>query len=220
MPKVYVMRIAVTCLILIIATGCTGATPEFETLNEEAIPRPTFSGAYLKQITTGDGTQTFAITGECHNKVKNINGMAVDTIGSFSSVNSLGTSVNVTCATDGKFSFTLKSLTQLGYTLTEGKTYEIQLRSETVAGMSKPSSIKIFYSTLVKGTRPIRITSGGIIGSGEGTVGVGTSTAMFKANIRVTHQMNDVGVLTSPEDVVMKAGTTFKARVGIRNDFQ
>jgi hypothetical protein len=215
------MRVAVCCLILIIASGCTGANPEFDTLNEDGIPRPTFSGAYLKQITTGDPNQTFSINGECNTKVRGINGMAVGTIGTFSSVSSLATSINVTCSSDGKFSFTMKSLTDLGYTVAEGTTYEIQLRSETSAGMSKPSSIKIYYSTTAGGTRPIRITSGGIIGGGESTVGVGTTTGVFKANIRITNQMNDMAsAQSSSEDAYLKTGSAFKARVGIRNDFQ
>ncbi len=213
------MRIALLCLILIVGTGCTEATPQFEDLGEEGIPRPKFSGSYLKQITTGDNLQTFQINGECDKKIRSINGFAVGTTSTFGSIHSLAVSgVNVTCSTDGKFSFELKSLSDLGYTVTEGSVYEIQIRSETSAGMSKASLIKILYSTTAGGSRPIRISSGGILGGGDGARASGTA---FKADIRVSHQLNHDAVApqASSEEAYEKSGSSFKARIGIRNNY-
>jgi hypothetical protein len=212
------MRIALLCLSLIIASGCTKATPEFETLNEDSIPWPTFNGQKTKNIVTGDAAETFVINGECNSKIRDLTGIAVGTTSSFSAVDALAVSgISVTCSSDGKFSFTLKSLTDLGYTPTEGTVYEIQLRGSTTAGMSKASSIKILYSTSAGSTRPIRVASGAVIGGGDT---VQASGASFKGEFRIGHQMNDIaGSQADPEAVLWKTGTNFKARVGVRNNY-
>ena len=219
-PKTLVMRIVVCCLSLIIAVGCTKATPEFETLNEDSIPVPTFNGSKTKNIVTGNAGETFTINGECNAKIRDINGLAVGTASSFATLTGLATSaINVTCSTDGKFSFTLKSLTDLGYTPTEGTVYEIQIRGETSAGMSKASAIKILYSTAAGSSRPVRVVSGAVVGGADGTRAVGST---FQGDFRVTHQANQLAGATqsSPDEVIWKAGSTFKARVGIRNNYK
>lgn len=213
------MRIVVCSLSLIIAVGCTKATPEFETLNEDSIPVPTFNGLKLKNIVTGNAGETFTINGECNSKIRDINGLAVGTASSFSTLTGLSTStINVTCATDGKFSFTLKSLTDLGFTPTEGTVYEIQIRGETSAGMSKASTIKILYSTSAGSSRPVRVVSGAVIGGADGTRAIGSS---FQGDFRVTHQGNYLTApQLSPDEVIWKQGSNFKARVGIRNNYK
>lgn len=217
------MRYARFCIILIAAlaaSACTKANPDLDQLGDDNIPRPLFNGSTTKEITTGSSSATFQISGECDVKIRSIIGMAVGvagaplTLASIPDVSSLATNgASVKCAEDGTFSFELKSLSALGYTVAEGTTYEILLRSSTRAGISKPSKILVTYSTASGGKRPIMITSGG------GKVTDGTATG-FSAQIRIANKANvPVNGQTGSEKAFLKTDGTangFSAQIGVR----
>jgi hypothetical protein len=180
-------------------------------LNEDAIPRPKFSGSTTKNLATSDSSATFGIQGECDPKIRSILGSATGTNATFDSLSSLAVSgVTVTCATDGKFSFTLKSLSDLGFTVTEGETYEVQLRAETSGGTSKPSYIRIFYGASAGGQRPILITSG------TNTITDGTNT--LKAEIRVGNRQN-ADPAPVGDDTSTKTGGGLSATIGVKINY-
>ncbi|MGE0526006.1 MAG: hypothetical protein AB7G93_08875 [Bdellovibrionales bacterium] len=205
------MKIAVIArrwgLILIFslwALGCTQAETEFELLGGDSLPRPLFSGSTVKNLTTSSDSSTFNINGECDSKIKAITGLATGTTAMFSTLNALTSSAaSITCRTDGKFSFTLKSLVDLGYVAEEGKVYEIQLRGVTSAGLSQPSYIRITYAS-PNSNAPKRflITSGGTE-SGSGAREAVSSS--FKAQIRLSNVSDATQI---------KSGTSFTAKIG------
>lgn len=206
------MRDLKHCLILIglaFATACTQATPDLTVLDEDAIPRPKFSGDTTKNISTSSSTNTFAIAGECDSKIRSIVGSATGTNSTFDSLSSLSAStVSVTCSTDNKFSFTLKSLTDLGFTPVDGQTYEIQLRAQTSGGTSKPSYIKITYAQAFNG-RPTLITSG------TNTV---TDGANLKAEVRITNRQN-ITAAASGDDTSTKTNGSLSATIGVKINY-
>jgi len=205
------------CLILgslVMSMACTKATPDFEVLNEDSVPQPQFSGSTTKTLQTSSDSVTFQINGECDAKVRNITGSAVGTASTFSNMNSLtAAGLSVTCSMDKKFSFELKSLAALGYTVAEGQVYEIQLRSETSGGTSKPSYIRILYTSAAGGVHPILITSGGTGSTLATDVGSGIS-----ASVRVTNKMNrdPASPQVNPESAFLKTGGGISAHIGVR----
>ncbi|MGE3760338.1 MAG: hypothetical protein AB7H97_21415, partial [Pseudobdellovibrionaceae bacterium] len=159
-----------------------------------------------KNISTTSQSATFAISGECDSKIRSIVGSASGTNSTFDSLTSLAVStVSVTCSTDGKFSFTLKSLTDLGYSINDGEIYEVQLRGVTSGGVSKPSYIKIAYSQGANG-RPILITSG------TNTI---TDGANLKAEVRITNRQN-ITAAVSGDDTSSKTGGALSATIGVK----
>lgn len=179
-------------------------------LDEDAIPRPKFSGQTTKNIATSSKTATFAISGECDSKIRSIVGAATGTNSTFDSLSSLATStVSVTCSTDGKFSFTMKSLTDLGFTVNDGETYEVQLRAMTSGGVSKPSYIKIAFTQGASG-RPILITSG------TNTVTDGVNN--LSAEVRITNRQN-VTAAVSGDDTSTKTNGTLSATIGVKINY-
>lgn len=170
-------------------------------LDEDRIPRPTFAGNTTIDLSTSSASGTFAISGECDQKIRAIMGQAVGTATIFSTLSSLAvSSVSVTCATDQKFSFTLKSLTDLGFTPQAGETYEVQLRGETSAGISKPSSIKITFTNGSNGVQPALASGGGLQSP---NVISATGDGLFKADVRV-----------GGRGVASTSNPAFKAKVG------
>ncbi|MGE4133448.1 MAG: hypothetical protein AB7F86_17535 [Bdellovibrionales bacterium] len=144
------------------ALACSKATPEFDSLDGSLIPMPKFEdGSTLKVISTTSGGKTYSINGKCDQKIRRLSILAVGIATASTTLDSMSTNPSVTCATNGTFSFTLKSLLDMGYELNEGKTYEIQLRGETSAGSSNPSYIRITYSS-GSGNKNFFITAGGI----------------------------------------------------------
>lgn len=203
------MRHLKDCLILsclLLQAACTQGTPELTVLDEDVIPRPMFSGSTVKQMATSSSTQTFSINGECDSQIRALQGSATGTNSTFSTLAAMSvSSVSVTCSTDGKFSFVLKSLTDLGYTATEGQTYEIQLRGETSGGISKPSLIKIMYGAAANG-RPILITSG-------------TNTAIngnLSAEIRITNKQNAVAAANGDDTSTKTGAGGLSATIGVK----
>jgi hypothetical protein len=214
------MRISQWCLILIFffSLACTKSQPDFAVIDEDNIPRPLFSGSTKKQLFTGNNNLTFKINGECDPKISEIKGTAIGT--NYNAANMRELTVNdisLTCTSDGKFSFELKSLSNLGYTLTENSVYEIQLRGVTTAGMSKPSSILITYSTKLGGARPTLITSGS-----TGTQPL-TTTNGFSARIRIGNKSNgDISNPATADNASLKTDSFpngFKANVGVRVNY-
>ncbi len=180
----YVCRILILGF-LVSGIACTKATPEFELLDPNAIPQPKFNGATVKNLTTGSGAATFGIVGECDPKITAISARAVNASATFSALSTVASSApTVACSANGSFSFTLKSLTDLGFApLVMGNTYEIQLKGLTSAGLSNASSIFILYSNGV-GNPNMRVTGGGIMGGGTATY---AADANFRAELSVTH---------------------------------
>jgi hypothetical protein len=171
--------------IFLFSAACTKATPDFEVLDEDRVPRPKFAGSYTKSLQTFSDSATYQINGECDPKVRSITGSAVGSVSASAwDINGITVSgINLTCSQDGKFSFELKSLASLGYAPTEGTVYEIQLKSETSGGTSKPSSIKILFTSGAGGTRPVLVTSGG-------TGAVLPSNGSLSSSVRVSHKIN------------------------------
>ncbi len=186
--------------------ACTQGTPDLQVLSDDAIPRPIFSGSTTKSLGTSSDSTTFNIQGECDPKIRALQGSATGTNSSFTGISSLATSaISLTCATDGKFSFVLKSLADLGYTVSEGQIYEIQLRAETSGGVSKPSFIRITYSTQTGG-RPILITSG-------------TSTATggaLSAEIRLSNKQNATAAANGDDTSTKTGSGGLSATIGVK----
>lgn len=208
------------CLILIsflALSACTQGQPDFEVISEDSIPRPTFNSATTKSIFIGASNIETAIQGECDPKITNLNVQALNSAQTFSRWTDMcvADSVSVTCAADGKFSFTLKKLEDLGFTLSENAVYNIEVKGVTVAGLSKPSTIRITYSTTMGGARPTRITSGSTLRD--------TNASGFSADIRVTNTANEIsGGQTSAEDFYKKTDGNpngFSAHIGIKTNY-
>ncbi len=172
-------------VVVLFSFGCTKGAPTFETLDSSNIPQPTFSGLTYKSVTTATPSATFPILGECDPRISGLLASAVGVSGS-QSINSFAVStVSVTCASDGKFSFTLKSLTDLGFTISDNRTYQVEVRGITDAGISRPSTIRILYLA----PKRIFITSGGTQSNTVGPrLSIGTT---FQAEVRLGHLIND-----------------------------
>lgn len=208
-----VSRVRLILGISLFSVACTKATPDFEAIGGDKIPRPKFAGTYLKSIQTYSDTLTFQINGECDSRVRSITGIAVGSVSAsaWSTTSVAVSGINATCAQDGKFTFELKSLSALGFTATEGAVFEIQLRSETAAGSSNPSSIKVLYTSAAGGSRPVLVTSGG---TGATLASGGTLTA----SVRITNKINRSpgSAQTSAEDAFLKTGGTLESQMGPR----
>jgi hypothetical protein len=191
------------------ALGCTKGTPNFSDLGNADLPQPIFNGGSTEQsLTANTASQTFAISGTCDPKIRDITGFAVGTNSAFATLQAMSTgTVNVQCSTQGTFSFTLKSLTDLGYTPVNGQICDIQLRAVTKAGISNPSTIHITFST-TGGADPkhLMITSGGTAGFSTG--------GNFKARIRVTNKIVGYADSSVQDAMTLKAGTHFQMRTG------
>lgn len=196
-------------LTLALNLGCTKGAPNFASLGADNIPMPMFSGKTETSLSATSSTETFSISGDCDSKIRDITGKANGTATAFSSLSAMAVSgVSVDCGTTGRFSFTLKSLLDLGYTPVNGKTYDIQLRAVTSAGTSNPSTIHITYTP---GGVPFRITSGGTTSSSLERVASGS---VFKAEIRIGHQISD-GAQGTVDGMTLKSGTKFQMRAGL-----
>jgi hypothetical protein len=163
-------------------------------------------------MAAASSTQTFAISGTCDSKIRDISGTAVGTATAFSTLSSMSTGgVTVNCSSTGTFSFTLKSLADLGYTVVSGTTYDIQLRAITSGGTSRPSTIHIVYST-TGGADPhhILITSGGTESSSAERIAL---SSHFKAQIRISGKITNYSSAASP-DANLKSSTHFQMRSG------
>lgn len=173
--------------------GCTKGKPDFASLGGDGLPQPMFSGSTQTSLTATTPAQTFSISGDCDPKIQDIAGQAVGTASIFATLAAMSTTaVTVDCANSGHFSFTLKSLSDLGYTPVNGKTYDIELRAITVAGVSNPSTIHILYSPGA-GPDPKRllITSGSTLSGSGARLSTGSN---YKAEIRIgTRQAASTG---------------------------
>lgn len=195
---------------LMFSLGCTKGSPSFETLDIGNIPRPTFAGLSFKSVTTATPSATFAIQGECDRRISGLLATVVG-ISSAQGVNSVAVSgSSVTCASDQKFSFTLKSLAALGFAVSDNRTYEVELRAITDAGVSLPSTIRILYLT----PKRIFITSGG---TQSQTVGPRLSSgATYQAEVRLGHLINNYATAAEMKaktsaNFIMKSGAAESA---------
>lgn len=169
----------------VFSLACTQATPEFEQLDPNNIPQPKFNGATTTTVTvTSTGNPVGVISGECNPKIRSISARAVNVVTAFSDLASITSTSSVTCSSDGKFTLTLKSLTDLGFSpLTLENTYEVQLKGFTSAGLSPASSIFIRYTSSL-GNPYIRFAGGGVHGAGDATIATGGGV---RAELRVNH---------------------------------
>lgn len=204
------------CAGLLSALGCTKGVPGFELLDVESIPQPLFdNGSTSKTLQSATGAETPQIDGTCDGKIRAITAQAmdIDTLPGFLD-NVTVSPASVTCSSNGKFSFQLKSLTGLGYALTEGKTYEIQFRSVTSAGASRASTLKIRYSTEAgSGSKRIHLTQGGTLSSGaERKVASANHIGIFN----IVNRMPSYGSasLEGAMAVQVSSGGNFKAKFG------
>jgi len=207
------MRIFVAALPFLLSLGCTKGDPGFNVLDVNNVPQPLFGGQTTTTVRTQNKTDTPAISGECDYKIRGITAQIVGVDNADQPLTHISNAaVTVTCQADGKFAFTLKTLADLGFTPTMGSTYEILLRAQTSAGVSKPSSLKIFFAD-IGGSSRATITSGGTLSSGAPRTVASTN---FKAVIRVDHRMPDYaspgssGAMTTQ----ISSGGSFKAKMG------
>lgn len=210
-----------TCLILtgcLVLAACTKGQPDFQVINEDRIPQPTFLGATTKSIITASSTTDFLINGECDPKISDLKATALNPSVSASSLREMTNSgLTITCPSNGKFQFELKSFSGLGISPTEGMVYEIDVQGITSAGLSRASKIRITYSTLVGGEGHKQITSGSTRNARGGP---------FSANMRIVFKGNDYklgvpsNVQTSAEDAFKKtdgqSSPSFSANIGIK----
>ncbi|MCB9072249.1 MAG: hypothetical protein H6623_01410 [Bdellovibrionaceae bacterium] len=216
LPKVSKMNRTKICLILVLfsALSCSKVNPDFDTIDSDKIPQPLFLGSSVKQIYTASDSITFDINGECDPKISNLKGSATGSSTTISSVRDLSVSdIKMNCTSNKKFSFELKSLAALGYTVSENAVYEIQLVGVTSAGDSKPSKIIITYSSALGGKRNTVVTSGG---TGGKFITDGTANG-FKAKVRISDKSNSP-IINADDALTKTDGTTngFKAHMGIR----
>lgn len=199
--------------------ACTGGQPDFQVIDENSIPQPTFSGITTKSIFTGSTTADFVINGECDPKIRDLKATVLNN-NSVSALNLRELSnegLTITCPSDGKFKFELKSFADLGITPTEGMIYEIDVQGVTSAGLSKASKIRITYSKQIGGEGFKQITAGSTRNAQGGP---------FSANVRLVFKGNDYknGVPSasqqSADDAVKKSdgqtSPSFSAHIGVR----
>lgn len=190
--------------------GCTKGAPSFETLDPSNIPQPLFSGLTYRSLTTATPTATFPVIGECDPRITGLLATVVG-VSSAQSLSAISTApVNVTCATNGKFSFTLTSLNAMGFSISDNRTYEVELRAVTDGGVSRPSVIRVLYLT----PKRIYLTSGSTLSNTNAPrIAQG---ATFKAEVRLGHLMNDYPELTNVNATTMniKSGANFTMKAG------
>src|SRR5271156_4969907 len=102
-----------------LALGCTKVNPNFNTLDQNVIPQPLFAGLNVKEISTQSSSQTSSIQGQCDPRITALTA-AAQGINSTQSINTVTSGIAVNCAGNGTFSFTLNSLSSLGYTIISG----------------------------------------------------------------------------------------------------
>lgn len=196
-----------------LSLGCTKGIPTFQNL-DGTIPQPLFSGSTTKSYLTMTSTQTFDVSGQCDEKIRELVATPVGVNSTQSTLAAMVTSgITVNCATNGTFSFQLKSLADLGFTLVDNSNYEIQLRGVTSGGISEPSTIRILYSTTGgAGPKRVVLTSGGTetTTSGERLA----TSANFKAEVRLDHRMNTYSTVSDHTSMTEKSSTSFKFKSG------
>lgn len=177
--------------------GCTKGEPTFELLGASGLPQLLFGGKKSLSLTTNSLSANFPVTGTCDNKISG----AVASISALPgmTLEQMTSALQIDCETDGTFSFTIKSLADLGLTPTIGTTYTIEIRAQTTAGLSRASIIKLTYAQPL---RPVMITAGSARPSD------GTPTG-FAAEVRVTHRQN-------PGTVTDGTPGGFSATIGVR----
>lgn len=207
------MRTLILAIPFLLSLGCTKGDPGFDVLDANNVPQPLFGGQTSKTVQTQTVADTPAINGECDYKIRGITAQVVGIDGADQPLSRIANSaVTVTCQSDGKFKFTLKTLAGLGFNPVMGTTYEILLRAQTSAGVSKASTLKIFYAN-VGGTSRVTVTSGGTL---SGSAPRQVASTNFKAVLRVDHRMPDYATpgSTGAMQVQTSSGGNFRAKMG------
>lgn len=145
--------VGISRIILIFSTaaavvGCTKSSPSFEGLDSSNLPQPLFNGRSSVIKETASPATLYQVDGQCDPRIRDIVASVREGSSASGPLNTIATSVSVQCATHGRFSFVLKSLTGLGITPAEGQTYHVDLRAVTLGGLSQASTINIHFSAL------------------------------------------------------------------------
>src|SRR6185437_8728984 len=103
------------------------------------------------------------------------------------------------------------SLTDMGFTVADNSTYEIQIRGVTDGGISNPSTIEIRYGL----PKQIVLTSGSALSTNTNPRLV-TSTN-FKGAIKVAHAVNNNagGFQSTADQMTLKTSTNYQMRTGL-----
>lgn len=193
-------------LILVIsflAAACTKANPEFALLDGN-LPQPKFNGSTTKTIHTTSDSDTFNIAGECDPKIKSLTMKPVGLSAVFAPADIFTvTPATVNCASNGAFTFELKSISGLGY-ISAGPDYEIQVRGVTVLGEGPSSFIRIHFSNPVAAPR-LLMSGGGVHGFGQDANRM--SSANFTLEVRL-------GTIHDPNANAQLSSANFAARIG------
>jgi hypothetical protein len=197
--------------------ACTKGVPVFQTINQDAIPQPLFSGATTLNLLGVTSTQTYAVTGQCDPRITSL---VITPVGAASgagtgaALTTAGLTVN--CASTGQFSFTLKSLVAMGFTVQNNTNYQIQVQGVTAGGISNASTINIDYTTTgALGPKLVQVTSGSTLSptvAGQPRQSIGTN---FRGEIRVSHTLNSYTNPAVQDVMTVKAGTNFQMKSGV-----
>ncbi|MBK7842109.1 MAG: hypothetical protein IPJ71_00220 [Bdellovibrionales bacterium] len=160
--------------------GCEGGVPEFSELGSNRIPNPTFSGKSTTTITLTSPTQTIVLSGECDQRVQDIEVQFKD-LSQWAGASEFSVAPpSLNCEKSShSFSINLKGLTQLGFwgQLTQPLTFQIGLRSSTKIGPSGASTVNVLYRPVDSGKAPL-----GNVSSGSGS----TSSGNYKLDARIS----------------------------------
>lgn len=193
---------------LAFSLGCTKGVVNFAVFDQDSIPQPLFAGQTSTNVQITLPTQTTSISGQCDPKISAIVAMAGGAAATFDKLETIATSsVTVDCAGAGTFSFTLKALNALGFTITDNTTYDVKLKAVTDGGISNESHILIRYATTFHDR--VLITSGATLSNvNAARMAASLPGGTFQAQIRVHHMMNDVTATSSH----------YKMKIGVAAD--
>lgn len=195
--------------VFLLSMGCTKGVPDFSTLDESSVPQPLFSGSTTKVILVGSANALIPVSGECDPKITDLLAIPVG-VASPSSLSSYVTgAITVACSSTGTFSFTLSSLSAIGFSIVDNSIYEIQLRGVTSGGISRASTIRLSFAQVGKPQR-VYITSGSNESNAVGARRVASAT--YQAEIRLGHMSNNA--LTNMNEAIIKSSATYKFKGG------
>src|SRR5689334_15693976 len=100
------------CSALLASLGCSKVDPGFDTLDANNLPQPIFDNSSTKKtIQSKTGSETPTISGTCDFKIRGITAQIIPIDSNPGTLDHIaGNTPAVTCQSDGKFSFQLKSL--------------------------------------------------------------------------------------------------------------
>ncbi len=185
-----------TLFVLVFATicsGCTDTIPEFEGLDPSQLPRPLFSGKTINTMTLTSLSENLLISGECDSRVS---GLKAQIIGfkKWDEISEFTFDPFDSDCKDEKFSFSLKSLSQMGFNPSSQFSLNLELKSVTVAGDSLASTVTLIYIPAGKSSPPgMHISSSGGVSS--------SASYVVKSSVKFSHNNNQ-----SSASYILKTG--------------